>query len=121
MTEEIAWYVELTVKTGQLANFLALTGEMAEATRAEEGVLSYQRFVTEDGQSIHLYEKYVDADAAVSHLRRFIESFGERFSSMVERRRFTVFGAPGDELRAMLVPYGAIFLEPLGSFAYWSG
>jgi hypothetical protein len=49
MTEEIAWYVELTVKTGQLANFLALTGEMVEATRAEEGVLSYQRFVTEMG------------------------------------------------------------------------
>jgi quinol monooxygenase YgiN len=119
MSREIAWYVELTVEAGQLANFLVLTGEMVEATRAETGVLSYHRFVSEDGQSVHLYEKYVDADAAVSHLRRFVDNFGKRFASMVERRRFIVCGAPSDELRAMLVPYGAIFLKPLGPFAYW--
>ena len=48
MTEEIARDVELTVKPGQFANFLTLTGEMVQTTRAEKGVLSYQRFVTSE-------------------------------------------------------------------------
>jgi hypothetical protein len=39
---------------------------MVEATWAETGVLSYQRLVTEDGQFVHLYQKYVNADSAVS-------------------------------------------------------
>jgi quinol monooxygenase YgiN len=68
-------------------------------TRREPGVLSYQRFVSEDGAIIHLYERYADSAAALAHLEVFAERFANRLSAMVERNAFTVFGYPSSELK----------------------
>jgi quinol monooxygenase YgiN len=119
MSGQIAWCVELAVKPGQLDSFLELTGEMVGSTRNEPGVLSYQRFVGDDGKVVHAYERYVDADAALAHLRNFGEKFGERFLSMVDRMRFTVYGTPTAELKQLLDGFGAIYLRPFGVFDYW--
>ena len=56
MGDQISWWVELAVKSGQLDNFEALTGEMVETARRERGVLSYQRFVSEDRKCVILYD-----------------------------------------------------------------
>ena len=120
MAEEIAWHVELAVKPDQLDNFRVLTGEMVEATRHEPGVLSYQRFVSEQGHAVHLYERYANSAAALAHLRNFAARFGARFLSMVERKRFLVFGDPSRELREELDNLGAIYFKPLGHFDYWA-
>ena len=120
MSAEIAWRVELAVKPGRLNEFRALTGEMVEFTRREPGVLSYQRFVSDDGRSVQIYERYADSAAAVSHLRNFVKHFGDRFQGLVERRSFTVFGTPSEELRGILDGFGAIYLKPFGDFAYWA-
>ena len=117
MSGEIAWQVELAVKPGELANLRALTGEMVQATRAEPGALIYERFVSEDGKMVCVYERYVDSAAAVAHLLAFASAFGERFSKTVERKRFMVFGTPSDELRAMLDRFGATYLGPFGGFS----
>jgi quinol monooxygenase YgiN len=117
MGDQISWQVELAVKPGQLDNFRALTGEMVESTRGEPGVLSYERFVADDGKFVHVYERYADSAAALAHLRKFGKNFGERFLSMVDRRRFTVFGNPSDQLRELLDGFGATYLRPFGDFA----
>jgi quinol monooxygenase YgiN len=118
--DPIAWWVELEVEPGQLGRFEALTGEMVEATRREPGVLSYARFVTDDGKFVQVYERYADSAAAVAHLQRFAAEFGARFQGMVKRKRFTVAGIPSNELRRLLDGFGAIYLKPLGPFAYWT-
>jgi quinol monooxygenase YgiN len=69
MGDQISWHVELAVKPGQIENFQALTGEMVESTRDEPGVLDYERFVSDDGKFVHVYERYADSAAAVAHLR----------------------------------------------------
>jgi quinol monooxygenase YgiN len=120
MKDQISWCVELTIRPGQLENFRVLTGEMVEATRREFGVLSYQRFVSEDSKTVHVYERYEDSAAALAHLRMFAKAFAERYPDMVERKHFTVFGYPSDELKAALDGFGAIYLKPLGDFAYWA-
>jgi quinol monooxygenase YgiN len=117
MGEQVSWQVELAVKPGELANFRALTAEMVESTRAEPGVLSYERFVSADGQVVHVYERYVDSAAAVAHLRTFGRKFGGRFVGMVDRKRFTVYGTPSVELRRMLDQFGVTYLEPFGGFS----
>jgi len=117
MGDQISWQVELAVKPGQLDNFRALTGDMVESTRGEPGVLSYERFVTDDGKFVHVYERYADSAAALAHLRKFGKNFGERFLSMVDRRRFSVFGNPSDQLRELLDGFGATYLRPFGDFA----
>jgi quinol monooxygenase YgiN len=102
-----------------MANFLSLTGEMVVSTQKESGVLSYQRFVTDDANFVHVYECYANSDAAVAHLQEFRAKFGERFAAMVERIKFTVYGEPSDELRVLLDGFGATYLRPFGDFAYW--
>ena len=67
-----------------------------------------------------LYERYADSAAALAHLRQFERNFAKRFLEMVDRTRFTVLGNPGDELRAVLDRFGAMYLKPFGDFAYWA-
>ena len=119
MSNQISWRVELAVKLGQIDNFRALTGEMVESTRKEPGVLSYERFVTDDSKFVHVYERYADSVAALAHLQEFRKKFGDRFSIMVERTEFTVYGNPTDELRGLLDGFAATYLKPFGDFEYW--
>ena len=108
MGNQISWHVVLAIKQDQLDDFQALTREMVEFTRTESGVLSYQRFASEDGKFVHGYERYADSAAALAHLRNFTTLFSERFSTLVDRSRFTVFGQPSHELQAVLDRFGAI-------------
>lgn len=119
MSDQIGWYVELAVKSGALADFEKLTSEMVAATRAEDGVLAYQRFISDDRQTIVVYERYLNSAAAIAHLQAFAVAFGECYDRMVERKRFVVLGRPSEGLRALLDRYGANYLDPFGSLAYW--
>ncbi|MBV9017520.1 MAG: antibiotic biosynthesis monooxygenase [Alphaproteobacteria bacterium] len=114
MSHEIAWHVELAVRPGQLESFRELTFEMVEFVASEPGVLAYERFVSADGATVHVYERYKSSAAAVAHLRNFASKFAERFSAMVDRRRFAVFGVAEPELRTILDPLGAVYLTPFG-------
>jgi hypothetical protein len=73
----------------------------------------------DDRQTVYAQECYESSEAAAAHLRKFAAAFGQRFSAMVERKRFVVFGDPSDELRALLGIYRATYHRPFGSFAYW--
>jgi quinol monooxygenase YgiN len=115
----VSWWVELAVKPDELANFEKLTAEMVTSTRAGTGVLAYQRFISDDRQTVHVHESYENSAAAVAHLRKFAAIFGERYAGMVERKRFNVFGNPSGELRRLLDGYGATYHELFGPFAYW--
>jgi quinol monooxygenase YgiN len=114
MGDQISWYVELALKPGEIENFWTLTAEMVRSTRDERGVLHYERFVSDDGKFIHVYERYAGSAAAVAHLRKFAKSFSKRFLTMVDRTRFTVFGNPSDELRELQDGIGATYLRPFG-------
>jgi quinol monooxygenase YgiN len=119
MTDQIAWCVELAVKPSCLDTFKELTAEMVASTRDEPGVLSYQRFVTNDDKIVHAYERYANSDAALAHLQKFQEKFSRRFSSMVGRMKFTVYGTPSAELKRVLDGFGAIYLARFGDLEYW--
>ena len=120
MDNEISWHVELLIKPGQLDCFRVLTGEMVAVTKREPGALSYKRFISADGTTLHIYERYIDSAAALGHLQAFAKIFAERFEEMVERTRFTVFGNPSAELRAVLDGFNATYLKPFGDFEYWA-
>ena len=122
MSDQIAWHVELRVKPGQMDAFRALTGEMVEATKKEHGALIYERFIGDDNEAVHVFERYSDAAAAVAHLRTFGHMYGKRFADLVDRKRFSVFGTPTPELRQILDPLGARYFALLAGFSRaWRG
>ena len=117
MHDEISWHVELTIEPARLESFRALTNEMIESARLEDGVLVYERFLSEDGGKIFLYERYPNSDAAISHLRSFRDKFADALGRLVKRERFLVFGTPNDELKRMLSGFDATFARPMAGFS----
>lgn len=113
MYHEIAWQVELTVPPQLFHNFIVLTQEMTVVAAREKGILIYERFWSHDLNTVFLYERYVNSQAAIAHLQLFQNQFSHRFTQIAKRERFLVFGEPSDELKAMLHSYGATFLESI--------
>ncbi len=117
MDEQISWQVELQVKPGQLDALRVLTSEMIASTKSESGALIYERFISDDGQLVYVVERYVDSVVAVAHLVAFGRQYGESFASMVDRKRFTVFGTPSVELKGILDRFGARYFSLLEGFS----
>lgn len=91
--------------------------EMVESTRAEDGAEAYEWFISADGGTCHIYERYADSGAAMVHLGTFGSRFAERFLACVEPTGFYVYGAPSDEVRSVLDGFGAVYLAEFGGFA----
>ena len=113
MSDNVSWAVELSVKPGQLDNFKELVEEMVQSTRNEPNTLAYEWFLGEDNSSCHIYETYADSAAAMTHLGTFGEKFAERFTSVVDLMRITVYGAPNDEVKGVVGGFGATFMRQI--------
>jgi quinol monooxygenase YgiN len=117
MGDQVSWLPEVAVKPGQLEIFRALMQETVESTRAEPGALSDGWFISDGGGPVHLYERYADSAAVLTHLGAFGEKFAGRFLAAVDPTRFTVYGAPSAEAREALGGFGPTYLGPFGGFA----
>lgn len=102
-SRHVTWMFELAVREGREAEFRALMAEMAEATeRNEPGALDYEWYVSDDGRRLHLFERYADDDAAMTHLANFGARYMGRFFDVLAPERLTLYGAPDDRVRAGL-------------------
>ena len=114
----ISWVIEIGIKTGELDNFKSLMQEMVESTLVNEpGTQCFEWFISDDNKSCHIYERYEDSDAVMTHLGAFGEKFAERILAISEPTRFMVYGNPSEEARKALGGFGAVFWAPIGGFA----
>jgi len=91
--------------------------EMVAATREEAGALGYEWFISADGSSCHINERYTDSAAVMVHLGNFGANFAERFMSMVAPAAFVVYGEASDEVRGALAGLGPAFYGTFGGFS----
>lgn len=118
MSAHVFWNLECTIKEGQLDNLKALMAEMVEATQANEpDALNYEWSISEDGQKLHVFERYADSDAAVLHMSNFGAHFAGRFLAALDIKRFTVYGHPNEQAQKVLGRVGAQFMASLGGFS----
>jgi quinol monooxygenase YgiN len=118
MSNHVYWVLELAIKPGELNNFKALMNEMVKATQANEpNTLNYEWLISKDDKSCHLYERYADSAAVMTHLGTFGQNFAERFMAALQPTRFTVYGNPSDEVIKALGGFGPVFMAPIGGFA----
>ena len=117
MTEHIYWILELDIKNGAVAQLRELLAEMVAATEADEpGTLYYEWFISEDETKCHIYERYADAAALMTHLGNFGSKFAGRFMSILQPTRMTVYGDTNEQVVNALNSMGAQFMAPLGGF-----
>ena len=116
MSTAISWNLQMSVRDGQLDAARELMKEMIAATKAESGSQNYEWFLSEDGKTCHINERYADNAALMEHLGIFGPNFAERFVACFEPTSFSVYGDPSAEARAVLDGFGASYLGWLDGF-----
>ena len=117
MSNTVSWNLQLSVREGQLDAARTLMTEMVDATRQEPGALGYEWFLSEDGSSCHINERFADSDAVMAHLGTFGSTFVDRFMACFEPTGLSVYGAPSADARAALDGFGAAYLGTFGGFS----
>ena len=116
MDENVCWVLELAVEPGRREDFSALMRDMVAAAGCERGTLNYEWSISSDGTVCHVYVRYLDSAAVMTHMRGFGDRFSSRFLALAKITRMTVYGAPSAEVMHALAPYGATYLAPYGGF-----
>ncbi|MDP7236054.1 MAG: antibiotic biosynthesis monooxygenase [Candidatus Latescibacteria bacterium] len=117
MTENIFWLFEAVIKPGEYDNFKTVMEEMIASTEQEPGTSNYEFFLNADRTVCHIYERYADSDAALTHVGNFGANFAERFMVSVEPKKFVVYGPASDPLKEVLDGFGVEYMTPLDGFA----
>ncbi len=115
MSAIISWVLEVEILPGKLDDFRAVAGELTESTRKEPGALIYEWFLSADGTACHIYERYQDSAALITHVSGF-GPFAERFMASCRPTRFTVYGEPSDEAKATIADLGPVYLKQIAGF-----
>jgi len=117
MNKQVAWLLELAVKNGELSNVKSFMQERIEATEASEpDALNYEWSFSADETQCHIYERYADSAAVMTHLGNFQGKFAERFLRLLEPTRLQVYGDPSDEAIQALSGLGAVFMSYAAGF-----
>jgi quinol monooxygenase YgiN len=118
MSNHVFWILEATIKDGQLDNLKTLISEMVDGTMREEpGALTYEWFIADDGQSLHLYERYADSEAVMVHRGNFGQKYAQRFSAYLTVTKMTIYGNPSDQVREGFARFAPTYLKQSAGFA----
>lgn len=117
MSNAISWNLQMAVRESHLDDARALMSEMVAGTKQEAGAEGYEWFLSEDGKTCHINERYADSAAVLVHLGNFNSKFAERFLACFEPTSLSVYGEPSVEARAALDGLGAAYLGWLGGFS----
>ena len=113
----VFWNLEADIKEGKLEDLKSLMVTMVEGTQADEpGAINYEWSISEDGTKCHIYERYADSEATLTHLGNFGTKYAKDFMDALEIKRFTVYGNPDETVKGALTKIGARFMSPLGGF-----
>jgi len=115
MSGNIHWVLEVTIFPGQLENFRAVAKDLISSSQSEPGTLSYEWSLNDDETVCHIYERYRDPAAMLTHVQGF-GRFAERFLQTCRPVRFDVYGHPPEELKAALLDFHPTYYTPLGGF-----
>jgi quinol monooxygenase YgiN len=118
--QHVSWVVELAVKSGELDAFKELMEEMVAGTSEEPQTLAYEWYISGDGSTVHIFEKYADSEAMILHVNGFLQKWAGRFMECVDVTRFTVYGDPSPAARELLEGFGPTYLGPWGGFSRFS-
>jgi len=116
MSTEISWVFEAAVKPDALDEYNALAQEISRNNQeTEPDQLIFEWFI--DGQDVHIYERYKDSAAALSHVQQFVANFAGPFLDLCTPTRMSVYGEPSDELKVALTGFNPRYLGTLAGHA----
>ena len=100
-SDDITFIIDLKVNPNSSENLDVFVKEITQnVINTEDFCLEYGYYLSEDGISLTLYEKYIDSESAVKHGQNFMEGpFFDRFFNLFTLEKFIVTGPASDEFK----------------------
>jgi quinol monooxygenase YgiN len=119
MAENVYWVIEFAINPGRFEDWKTLVAAMVEATqRNEVGTLNYEFAISDDRQVCHVYERFQDSAAAMTHLESFGANFSARLTELVKPARCVVYGTPSAQVKdALAGGLSPVYMAPFGGFS----
>ena len=102
------------IDPSRLDDFTAIAGELLRITNDDDGVLSYDWYLSDDGTRCVVRETYADSAAVVAHLPLVGEQLA-KIGELCGAAEGDVLGDASPELRAMIDATGAHLCRHLQS------
>ncbi len=118
MEGHVSWIVECAVK--DRAALDVVLADMIDGTGKEAGSLAYEWYLSEDGSTLHGFEKYASSEDMITHVNGFLANWAGRFTTAVDITAITVYGDPSPAAREILDGWHAVYLGPIGGFSRFS-
>ncbi len=119
-SDEISFIIDLKVNSNSSEDLNEFVNEITENVMKKESFcLEYGYYISEDGTSVTLYEKYENSEGAIKHGQNFINgSFFDRFFNLFTLENFVVTGPATDEFKKFTSDNGFIidYRESLNGF-----
>ena len=99
-----------------MTEFKKIVGQLIAAAKNEAGTLAYEFSIDADQSIVHIFERYRNSDAIVSHVTQTFGPFAERFLAAAQVRSFVVYGTPSTEVREVLAGFKPTYMTPFNGF-----
>jgi quinol monooxygenase YgiN len=116
VSEQVYWLLEVGILPGQLENFRTIVRELIASAKAEPGTLNYEWNLSADETVCHVYERYQNSAAVMTHGHNF-RAFAERFFQSCHLNYFHLYGAASDEVKAALADLHPVYFKSMGGFS----
>lgn len=114
--DDVHWHITMTVNAGKADAVKPLLDRMVAATRANEpDALTYDYMG--DGDQVHIYERYADNAAAMTHMGNFGANFAGEFLETFTITSVVVYGPAGDDLKEGLAPFSPTYFPQISGFS----
>ena len=100
-SKAITFIIDLAVNADSNEDLTIFSQEITNnVLKTEDFCLEYGCYISEDGGSVTLYEKYIDSDSAIKHGQNFMDGpFFDRFFNLFTLNKFIVTGPASDEFK----------------------
>jgi quinol monooxygenase YgiN len=118
MSENVYYIFEGAINPGRFEDLKTLMAAMVEATQKNEaGTVNYEWAISDDRQVCHIYERFQDSAAAMTHLESFGANFAARFMEVVTPTRMVLYGKPSAQVKDALAGSSPVYMAPFGGFS----
>jgi len=115
MTENIYWILKAKIGDRNLDNLKRLAEECCEITKTEPGVMAYEWSIAQDRGTLHIYERYVNTEAAMAHMANLSAQL-PRLMELVTVTEIECYGKAGSDFREAAKDFPMTYMETFCGF-----
>lgn len=104
------WVLKASINEGQLDTLKILTKDLIKLTQTEPGALAYEWSISEDQKNLHIYERYVDCDAALEHLAN-VGEFLPKLMQLITPTTLECYGPASNQFKQAFAGFPVVYFN----------